>query len=97
MIYEEARRLRRSLKHHSSEWLATTAAIEHLPTKFSLRIGKGLRGLQPISSNVEWWMDGDVVRYGFIERLIIWFGGARSIHREMQRRAAALCPFEGEA
>jgi hypothetical protein len=97
MIYEEARRLRRSLKRQREEWLATTQVIEHQPTKFSLHIGKGFRGLQPIPSDVQWWMDGDLIRYGFIERLIIWFGGARSIHREVQRQAAAYCPFVGKA
>lgn len=97
-MFEEARRLARSLRN-VDDWEPAPYTLKHVPTGWALWIGSGVWFVQPyvhVPKNKRL-PSGRVPRYGVIEKLIIWYGGARRWARMIERESIRQARFEGEA
>ncbi|WIX32541.1 hypothetical protein QO259_17280 [Salinicola sp. JS01] len=98
MIYEEARRLRRSLKR-DDEWDFDRFELTHKKTGYILMIGAGMGRLQAKSVPFGHPRSRHIVerRFGPIEKRIIWHGAASRYVKAIRRYSEMANRFEGEA
>lgn len=95
-MFEEARRLARSLRR-GDEWELTPYMVRHTPTGWALWIGSGLWFVQPYIHvpKDKRFPAGRVLRYSVLEKLIIWYGGARRWSRRARRESIRQARFPG--
>ncbi|MBW5800091.1 hypothetical protein [Halomonas elongata] len=101
MYFEEARRVVRALRK-PEQWSAHCHYLTHKPTGWSLWIANGpffIRPYFPVSKAPDHpeWAHSEPARYGVLEKLIIWYGGARRWHRWIKRESIRRARFKGDA
>lgn len=101
MFFEEARRVVRALRE-PEQWSAHRYYLKHEPTGWSLWIGSGPLFVQPYlpvdeAPGQPEWADPRPARYGVLDQLIIWYGGARRWNRRIKRESIRRARFKGDA